>query len=401
MRCKRAIGLLTVWLAAGCGTPPTRAAPPPPCTESAPPPGLVLVETFPIETSLDHPAIPEAHDVWLDMIDGARSRIDLAQFYASNQPDSRLELVVQAIERAAARGVSVRFLADSGFAGTYADTLERLDAQDGIEVRHYVGDDLAGGVLHAKYFVVDRADAFLGSQNFDWRALTHIQELGVRARDPGVVRALSDLFETDWTLAAGGDRSFRSTPPAGGYRFGRGIEAVSSPRGWLPDEAAWDLPRIVELIDSARTSVRVQLLSYRANVEELERSLRAAAARGVDVRVLVSNWCKRPRQIDDIQALARVDGIDVAFMNIPAWSGGFISHARVIHAKYLVVDRARAWVGTSNWSKDYFEASRNVGVIVDDAAFAQTLDDFFADNLASPYAEPVDPAATYEPPRVE
>ena len=70
-----------------------------------------LVESYPIETSLDHPDIPDAHDVWLAMIDGARRRIDLAQFYASNRAGSRLEAVVQSLERAADRGVVVRFLA--------------------------------------------------------------------------------------------------------------------------------------------------------------------------------------------------------------------------------------------------------------------------------------------------
>ena len=34
------------------------------------------------------------------------------------------------------------------------------------------------------------------------------------------------------------------------------------PSGWLPAESLWDLPSLVALIDSARTRVRVQLLSY-------------------------------------------------------------------------------------------------------------------------------------------
>lgn len=45
-----------------------------------------------------------------------------------------------------------------------------------------------GGVQHAKYF---------GSQNFDWRAIEHIQELGLRVRVPEVVQALGALFEYD------------------------------------------------------------------------------------------------------------------------------------------------------------------------------------------------------------
>lgn len=381
-------------LAAGCGAGSPVATP-----STGSPPAFELVETFPVETTLDHPDIPDAHDVWLSMIDGARHRIDLAQFYASNQAGSRLEAIVRSLERAADRGVVVRFLADSRFVATYPDTLERLDRRAGVEVRHHDGAALGGGVLHAKYFLVDGREAFLGSQNFDWRALTHIQELGLRVRDRGVIDALADVFATDWALAGKAARSFRASR-SGGYRFGRGVAAAFSPRGWLPDERMWDLPRLVELIDSARRSVRVQLLTYRANVPELDGALRRAAARGVRVQLLVSDWTMRPATIDGIKALHAVDGIDVAFLLIPPWSGGFIPFARVAHAKYLVVDGERLWLGTSNWERDYFHASRNVGVVIEDPVLGAQLDAFFAGNWRSQYAELVDPARHYTAPRI-
>ncbi len=388
-------------LAVGCGGPGGRAdVPAAEPVASGQAAAFDLVESFPVETSLDHPRIPDAHDVWVAMIDGARERIDLAQFYASNRAGSRLEAVVRSLERAADRGVSVRFLADARMAATYPDTLARLDRRAGIEVRTYDAAAFAGGAMHAKYFLVDGREAFLGSQNFDWRALTHIQELGLRVRHRGVVRAIADVFATDWALAGNAARSFRASPPTGGYRLGRGTAAVFSPRGWLPDEKTWDLPRLVELIDRARRSVRVQLLSYRPDVPELDAALRRAASRGVRVQVLVSEWTRRPSSIAGIKALHEVDGIDVAFLVIPPWSGGFIPFARVAHAKYLVVDGERLWLGTSNWAHDYFHASRNVGVVIEDARLAAELDQFFADNWQSRYAELVDPAKEYAAPRV-
>src|SRR5262249_61959851 len=118
---------------------------------------------------------------------------------APSTPPSRLEPVVQALEAAVARGVRVRFLAEQGFVKTYPDTLERL-ARAGAGVRHL---DLravpgAGGILHAKYFLVDDREAFLGSQNFDWRALEHNYELGARVRDPAIVDGLAAIFASDW-----------------------------------------------------------------------------------------------------------------------------------------------------------------------------------------------------------
>ena len=75
--------------------------------------------------------------------------------------------------------------------------------------------------------------------------------------------------------------------------------------------------------------------------------------------------------------------------------------ARVAHAKYMVVDGARAWVGTSNWEGDYFTQSRNVGLVVEGDAFAAQLERVFHDAFAGSYAEVVDPAKIYEPPKVQ
>ena len=171
---------------------------------------LELVESEPIETSLDRPDLRDAWQVWPQMIAGAQAIIDVAEFYASNDPGSRLEPVVQALLDAAARGVRVRFLADAGFYKTYPETLDRL-ATGGVTVRKFDARRIMGGVLHAKYFVVDGREAYLGSQNFDWRSLTHIEELGVRFRSPEAVRALRDVFDTDWALASGGPAPRPST----------------------------------------------------------------------------------------------------------------------------------------------------------------------------------------------
>lgn len=389
-------------LAAALGARPAAASDPPP---------LQLVESFPLETTLDNPDLPEAHTVWLELIRGARRNLDFAQFYASNEAGSRLEIIVRAIEEAAARGVRVRFLAEEKFFRTYPETLERLDEQRHIDVRRFDVGRVSGGVLHAKYFVVDGEAVFLGSQNFDWRALTHIQELGVVVRLPSVTRAMLDVFETDWALA-GGEAFTPRTPQVIGFPVlvtqngdTLRVTPVFSPEGLLPDKRLWDLPRLVDLIASARQTLRVQLLTYRSTgrdsiyFDALETALRGAAARGVAVQLLLSDWCKRPGTVEGLQSLQSVPNIDVKLVTIPQATTGFIPFARVIHAKYLVVDARAFWLGTSNWEKDYFYNSRNVGLIVE-GALARRLDRFFTDNWSNAYAFDLDACATYEPPRI-
>ncbi|HEX6839666.1 MAG TPA: phospholipase D-like domain-containing protein [Polyangia bacterium] len=373
----------------------------------APAPASVveLVETAPVETTLDHADIPEAADVWRQMIAGARHTIDLAEFYVASAPASRLEPVIDALAAAAGRGVHVRLLVDDGFARHEGATLAALQAMGKFEIRRFDMHARAGGILHAKYFIVDGTEAYLGSQNFDWRSLTHVQELGVRLHAAALAGALADVFATDWALAGGGDAAARAHAHAGD-RFpivaGSGKERaeltpVASPRGWLPDEALWELPRLVALIDGARRTVRVQLLTF--GDAELEAALRRAAARGVRVELIVSDWCKRKGCVDAVQRLAALPNVAAAFLDIPAWSGGFIPYARVAHAKYLVVDGERAWIGTSNWERDYFYKSRNVGLVIAGGTLPARLDAFFADDWTSKYAERVDPHARYTPPR--
>ncbi len=379
--------------------------------KKAPTPPLELVESAPVETALDHEHLRDAHEVWVEMIRGARETLDIAQFYVSNAPSSRLETVLIAIEKAARRGVAVRVLADRSFYDrNYPESLDRLGARDGIEVRLYDAKATMGGVQHAKVILVDTREVYLGSQNFDWRSLEHNLELGVRIAEPAVVASCQAVFEADWAWAAGEEPP--AAVPAGPFPvelpYGEetvGLTPVFSPTGWLVDEESWDLPRLVERIDAAESQVRIQLLSYKTTdregryFEELEGALRRAAARKVGVRLMVADWSKRRWSIEGLQSLQALPGIEVRLATIPQHSGGYIPYARVIHSKFLVVDEGVSWLGTANWSRDYFHASRNYGVLVDGESFAAELITLFDELWESEYAEAVDPGARYEAPR--
>lgn len=360
-----------------------------------------------METTLDHVDIPDAFEVWPAMIGAARRSIDVAQFYVSDAPGKRLEPVVAALEAAIARGVTVHLLVERSFEKVYPDTLARL-RRAGAEVRSFDIGPVTGGILHAKYFIVDGREAYLGSQNFDWRALEHIQELGARVRVPAVVEGLSTIFAYDWELAAGATATAPAPAPAPVPAPGAAaIRLVASPQPLLPPGVAWDLPQLIDLIDRAKHKVRLQALTYQAADRdgapwtELEDALRRAAARGVRIELLLASWSKRKHTIGGLQRLARSSGIDIRLISIPEWSGGFIPYARVAHTKLLTVDGRTAWLGTSNWEKAYFYRSRNVGLVIEDPALAARIDRFFETGWTSRYTERLDPDATYEPPRVQ
>lgn len=397
-----ALGLLACALLGqgACSAP--RGEPRPPASAAAP--LLELVESTPVETSLDHVELREAAAVWLEMVQGASRSIELAQFYLSNAPASRLEPVIVALEQAAARGVRVRVLAERKFQRLYPDTLDRL-ARAGAAVRLLDLSQVSGGILHAKYFVVDEREAFLGSQNFDWRALEHIYELGARVRAPSAVAQLGQIFAADWARA-GGEAVPQAAPisvPPGEPRL------VASPRELLPAGVAWDLPELVALIDSARTSVRVQALTYLASEaeqrwDELEAPLVRAAARGVKVELLLSNWSLGPKTLPGLRQLLRAGHggkLEIRISTVPAWSGGHLPYARVAHAKLLIVDSARGWLGTSNWERDYFYQSRNVGLLLADGATLAQMERFFASLWSASYTRVLGPDDEVQAPKID
>ena len=397
---------------------------------------LNFLESFPEETELDLPEFPEAYTMWPQLLGQAQKSIDVASFYFSRIGDGEdakapahvidhLVLSTDAIRQSAGKGVAVRIMGDSKFQKTYPELLQAFDEVEGIESRTIDAGSHWGGVLHAKYFLIDDATLYVGSQNWDWRAMSQIRELGALVTHPKLAGDLKSIFDMDWSLAGDHPESQtknRENPinddpvhvPFSQLQHaileapdGSQVKAVlaASPASGLPDNIPWDLPLLIELIDSATETVHIQLLSYNVSDRDglyfatLDNALRRAAARKVKVEILLANWAKVHYKLHWIQSLAAVNNIEVKFSNIPEHSAGFIPYARVEHAKFLTVDQQAAWIGTSNWSRDYFYSSRNISLFFAGQGAALPLERFFALGWNSPYAETVDPSGNYDPPK--
>ncbi|MCP4220375.1 MAG: hypothetical protein GY765_37440, partial [bacterium] len=160
-------------------------------------PGIQVVTTIPVETTLTREGTTAAAETWVAMINGAKKTLDVAQFYLVNKPDNlpdskkphdlgKLEPVILAVLNAAKRGVKVRFLVGTAISKNMENgtrrVVERLKEHSNITVTSFDWKQFTGGILHAKYFVVDNTESFVGSQNFDWRSLEHIHETGLRIK---------------------------------------------------------------------------------------------------------------------------------------------------------------------------------------------------------------------------
>jgi phosphatidylserine/phosphatidylglycerophosphate/cardiolipin synthase-like enzyme len=63
--------------------------------------------------------------------------------------------------------------------------------------------------------------------------------------------------------------------------------------------------------------------------------------------------------------------------------------ARVEHAKYMVVDGERMWLGTANWGPGYFLQSRNLGLAIDNRPLASQARAVFEASWTAPSAAAV------------
>jgi phosphatidylserine/phosphatidylglycerophosphate/cardiolipin synthase-like enzyme len=365
-------------------------------------PGYELVYTAPVETALQADDLRNTAEVWQQMFDAAKTRIDLGQFYVANQQGSLLDGVLQHLKAAGERGVKIRFLMEEkGIRISTPETLEQLKAIPNLELRIIPYQRLSGGILHAKYLLVDGEQAFVGSQNFDWRALAHIHETGLRISDAGVVGQIQAIFEQDWQAQAllAADKPVPQLPYQPSTETPQGNYLVASPRAYNPAgviDSQVELPR---LLATAKERVRVQVMDYaplsygpehsRPYYAVIDNALRSAAARGVKVELMVANWNTKKPDIAWLKSLAVVPNVQVKIVTIPPASSGFIPFARVIHSKIMTIDGATAWIGTSNWTGGYLDNSRNLELVLHNPAMSQRVDKLYSQLWDSVYAEAI------------
>jgi phosphatidylserine/phosphatidylglycerophosphate/cardiolipin synthase-like enzyme len=377
-------------------------------------PGFELVHTVPVETSLATPDLREPLQVWSEMFDAAKREIVIEQFYVAGKPGEAFDRVIERLAAAGRRGVKIRFLMEEkGKFASDMPTIERLKQIPNLEFRYLDFAKLSGnGIIHAKYLVVDGSAAFVGSQNFDWRAFAHIHETGLRITDRAIVAQLQQIFEHDWhaqELLAQGQPVPRLRQNAAVIDDRRqAASLVASPNAFNPDGVGDSETALQQLLAEAKSEVLVQLLDYaplsygpnhtRLYYAAIDNAIRAALARGVKVKLMVSNWNTDKPAIAYLKSLALLPNMEIRIVTLPQSSAGFIAFARVIHSKTMAIDGQIAWIGTSNWAGGYLDNSRNLEVVLRSEKMAKRIVDLHQQTWNSPYAQPIDVMKDYPKP---
>jgi cardiolipin synthase len=290
--------------------------------------------------------------------------------------DDETEACFQAMERAVARGVSVRVLYDpvgSRKYPTYRATLKRL-RDSGIAFRPMLpvigGRDFNRPDLrnHRKIVVIDGEIGYTGSLNLIARAYhrkdaIYYDELVARVIGPGT-DALDAVFRTDWFSETGERLSFQDGP----YRvilrkYGDVLCQV------LPSGSAFEnennLKLFVALIHASRRKV-VICNPYFVPDDALMLAVVSAAQRGVDVTLINSEaqdqFLVAYAQRSYYEQLLRA-GVKIRLYRAPT----------LLHTKTMSVDDDIAVIGSSNLDMRSFQLNLEVTLICYDSGVVADL----------------------------
>ncbi|CAK6957849.1 '-3' exonuclease PLD3 [Scomber scombrus] len=274
----------------------------------------------------------------------------------------------------------------------------RLLNDSGADIRTVNMRQLTTGVLHTKFWVVDKKHIYIGSANMDWRSLTQVKELGVVVYNCSCLAAdLGKIFEAYWFL--GESQSIPSPWPTSFstlYNKDTPLQLAlndtpssvylsSSPPSFCAAGRTPDLQSILSVMDDAQSFIYIAVMNYLPTMEfshpkryweDIDTQLRRVAyERQVKVRLLISCWgSTQPVMLSFLKSLASVYDfktkldIQVRLFVVPASpEQKEIPFARVNHNKYMVTDKV-AYIGTSNWSGDYFVHTAGSALVVNQTA---------------------------------
>jgi phosphatidylserine/phosphatidylglycerophosphate/cardiolipin synthase-like enzyme len=305
----------------------------------------------------------------VNAVKGAQKSIQLEIYMITNSGTAG-EIVNALVERAKA-GVDVRVMVESK--PFIPPQPPHCDQAGNVDVNKKARESLiAGGVkvkyasprfkyTHEKAMVIDGSTAYIMTTNFTGAAFLNNREYVVVDRIPADVAEVAAVFEADWQ-----ERPYVPQNPA----------IVLSPTN--------SRSRLRDLLASATKSIEMNIEF--AMDPELIGLMGAKAKAGVDVQVLLSahgkDKCTGESVNDEEARILTANGVTkFAFMK-----------KLNLHAKAIVVDGVRAYIGSENLTANSLDNNRELGLIFTDRTLINTLlksmrNDWFA-TTATPFDIP-------------
>lgn len=280
----------------------------------------------------------------LSLIGDAKKSVDLTMYELEDTQ------VQQALASAEARGVQVRVLLNDGYYGKPDATNPNQGAYDYLQAHHvpvrWTPSYFA--LTHQKTLTVDSATSLIMTFNLTPRYYATSRDFGIIDRDANDVAAIETTFGDDW-------QAREDTAPTGDDLL------------WSPGSEA----ATVDLINSAKSNLKIY------NEEMADRqvvsALGAAALRGVRVQVVMT---------DDSSWHANFAKLKADGVQIHTYRSGK-SAALYIHAKMIMADDTRVFMGSENFSAGSLDQNRELGIVTSDNDIIKQLNITFASDFAN------------------
>ncbi len=259
----------------------------------------------------------------LQAIQGAKTSIHMTMYLVTSTS------IVNALIAAKGRSVSVKVVLNATFpnAQTSNAQIYQTLTTGGVAV---VWASSRFTYTHEKCFVIDGRQAWIMSMNATQTSARDNREYLAVDEDAADVAEAEAIFQADFT------------------------GAVYTPVGNLVVAPTNARDRLVALISSAHQSVDVEGEEF--SDTSIVAALTKAAKAGMRVRLVVADGNTNANQSQAI-ASVKLAGVTVVATSTP-----------YIHAKAIVVDGARAYVGSENFSTGSLVYNRELGVLVGEPA---------------------------------
>ncbi|GAB1601424.1 phospholipase D3-like [Argonauta hians] len=337
----------------------------------------------------------------LSMIEAATDTIEIATFHRTlpqkdenqvsetQQETSLFEHVLSAGEK---RKIEIRIIENKP-----TDHMQSLNTKILIEkelasVGYIDMKQLMGrGILHSNLWIIDRKHFYIGTVNLDWNSKTQMRDLGIIISNcKFLAEDLGKIFDGYWHLTKVdtipqewsqlyGTKINKDNPLKINFNNSNSDIYLTSSPPFCSDGRTTNIDAILDVIYSAKKFIHISLMDY-APALEFQQShmywqavLKALRNVSDNVEVLLlGKYLKQTKasMFNFLQSLLSVDTmeqnkIQVKMFELPYSNEKQDEHpsAWINHNKYMVTDSA-AYVGTSNWSGDYFVSSAGLGLVV-------------------------------------
>lgn len=383
----------------------------------------------------------DALDARLSLIDHAQQSLDI-QYYLVRE-DISARIVLSHLLRAARRGVHIRLLLDDTHPHTDNRELQALDRHPNISIRVFnpfsrkmfrlpefiLRFSTLTRRMHNKVLIADRAFAVTGSRNigdeyFEAKPTLVFGDLDILMTG-AVIPEINSLFDRFWHYKA--SRPFRELRMWDGptdaraldnYRRGYGDSLESLRNGkmrlrWQKVELIADEPEKIEsrpvfgqFLDATDLKPNTRNLEqalliitpYFVPGEEGVRYFEKLRQRGIEVTVFTNSFRSTDVQVvhskyQKYRTRLLAMGVEIYELKqlqrrlrimekLRKYRGKRAGSRASLHAKVIVYDRKRLYIGSMNADPRSIHQNTEMGLLVESPGYADAIVDWFLENRA-------------------